>query len=54
MIVSLTIRAILEDLMGTVEQVEGTVDILNPGNRKLKSQGLLRPSLPHKMLWSKQ
>lgn len=31
MIVSLTIRAILKDLMGTVEQVEGTVDILNWG-----------------------
>ncbi|OMD90812.1 transcriptional regulator [Paenibacillus odorifer] len=41
MIVSLTIRAILKDLMGTVEQVEGTVDILNSGEPETEVTGII-------------
>ncbi|MEK5399243.1 transcriptional regulator [Paenibacillus sp. VTT E-133280] len=38
---SVTIRTILEDLMGTVEQIDGTVDTLKPGNPETVITGMV-------------
>lgn len=38
---SVTIRMILEDLMGTVEQIDGTVDTLKPGNPEMVITGMV-------------
>ena len=37
---SLTIRTIMEDLMGAVEQIAGTVDTLKPGNPEAEVTGI--------------
>ncbi|WP_445668215.1 Nif3-like dinuclear metal center hexameric protein [Paenibacillus sp. FSL F4-0125] len=38
---NITIRTILEDLMGTEEQIEGTVDTLQPGNPEMVVTGIV-------------
>jgi putative NIF3 family GTP cyclohydrolase 1 type 2 len=39
--VDITIRTILEDLMGTEEQIDGTVDTLKPGNPETVITGMV-------------